>query len=324
MYFHPATHNPVFGSIEADRPLLSRRGFITKTALAAAAAALGTTAWQNCFAADRRPQPIVVFSKIFQSLKLSFSEAAALAAEAGLDGVDCPVRPGGEVLPERVADDLPAYVEALRKNKLGLPLIATAITGPDSPHTETILRTAKKVGVQRYRLGFVYHQKDVPPEKLLRETRAKFKDLAALNREIGIGADFENHSGGPYVGGDLEELRQLVTDFKPAEIGIAFDIAHALIVHGDNWKPYTEKLKDYLQVTYIKDVSRAGKWVPLGEGRVKESGYFQFLKQIGYRAPISLHVEYNWAPKGQAETREGLVKALAENVRVLKDVLNAV
>ena len=52
---------------------------------------------------------------------------------------------------------------------------------------------------------------------------------------------FQNHSPnapntkGP-VGGDLNELYDLVKDFDPNQIGVAFDLGHAIIVHGDEWR----------------------------------------------------------------------------------------
>jgi len=35
-------------------------------------------------------------------------------------------------------------------------------------------------------------------------------------------------------------------------------------------------------------------------------------------APLSMHIEYEWHPKGQATTREAMLKMLQQNLRVLK------
>ena len=171
---------------------LSRREFLIKTAIGAASAAgVGTL---SAAAEDSPRLPVVIFSKVYQSLNLSFEDAASVTAEASLNGVDCPVRPAGEVLPEKVVDDLPRYAEALRKQGLGLPLLTTAIITPASPQAEKILRTAKKVGVQFYRTGFIERQRDKTAQAQIAEARAQFKDLAAMNKEIGIGAIVQNHS----------------------------------------------------------------------------------------------------------------------------------
>src|SRR6266478_2433332 len=126
---------------------LSRRDFLVKAGLGACAATLCGPGTRSCPAADTFAPPVVVFSKVYQTLNLSFAEAAAVTAEAGLDGVDCPVRPGGEIAPERAREELPRYAEALRRRNLELPLLTTAITSVASPQAEETLRTAKKLGV---------------------------------------------------------------------------------------------------------------------------------------------------------------------------------
>jgi sugar phosphate isomerase/epimerase len=268
--------------------------------------------------------PIVVFSKIYQSLNLSFEDAARLTAEAGLNGVDCPVRPAGEILPERATDDLPRYAAALRKQGLKLPLLTTAITSVSSPYAEPILRAAKKLGVRYYRLGFLERRSDRTAQQQIAEVRAQLKELAALNKEVGIGALFQNHSpaGHAYLGGDLTELEQIVAGFDPARIGVAFDIGHALIVHGDGWRSHFEKLKSHLKIAYVKDAKREGRWVPFGQGDVGKTGYFKLLKQMHYKAPISMHIEFDWSHNGANNTRSALLQALKESASVVKEWLD--
>jgi sugar phosphate isomerase/epimerase len=298
----------------------SRRDFLTQALAFSSAAALWRGGALAGLARERTIPPIVVFSKVYQELNLGFDEAAAITAEAGLDGVDCPVRPKGEIAPERAAEDLPRYVAALRKMNLTMPLVTTAITSAASPHAEEILRTCSRLGVRSYRLGFIDRQKAIPAEQQCREFRAQLKDLAAFNRQIGIGAIFQNHSpaGHAYLGGNLPELYDIVSGFEPAEVGVAFDIGHALVVHGDQWPAQFERLKPYIKVVYVKDVTRDGKWVPFGQGAIGGLGYFKLLSQMGYQAPISLHVEFDWSQKGKSRTRAVLVKALQQSGGVLK------
>ncbi|HWW01039.1 MAG TPA: TIM barrel protein [Candidatus Acidoferrum sp.] len=303
---------------------ISRRQFIRGIVAVSSGFALSRLGAMASAATGKATPPVVVFSKVYQELHLSFADAAAVTAEAGLNGIDCPVRPGGEVLPEEVADALPRYVHILRRGGLQLPLLTTAITSVASPHAETVLRTAKKLGVQCYRLGFIERQREVSSPQQVREVRAQLKDLAALNKEIGIGALLQNHSPSgrtSYFGGDLAELFEAVEDFDPAQIGVAFDIGHALVVHGDDWRSWFEKLKPHFKIAYVKDVKRAGGWVHFGQGDIAATGYFQLLRQIGYQAPVSLHVEFDWTDGGKSKTRAALVKALQESSRVLRQWL---
>jgi sugar phosphate isomerase/epimerase len=298
---------------------LSRRDFIAKTALSASAVAVAPGAVRCAVAADKLSPPIVVFSKVYQTLSLNFDDAATVTAEAGVDGIDPPLRPSGEILPEHAMKELPRYVEAMHKRKLQLPLLTTAIVSTSSPHSEEILRTAKKVGVQYYRLGFVDREGDA--KKQVNEFKAKLKDIAAMNKEIGIGGLIQNHSPaghGNYLGGDLNDMREIVSDFDPAQIGIAFDIGHAIIVHKEEWRPRFEALKPHIRVAYVKDAQMAGRWVPFGDGDVGHLGYFKLLKQMGYNAPISMHIEFDWTEKGKTKNREALVKALKDSAKVLR------
>jgi sugar phosphate isomerase/epimerase len=308
-----------------DMNKLSRREFIARAVAASSTTALCGTGAFPAFSAEQWPPSIVVFSKVYQDLKLNFDDAATLTAEAGIDGIDCPVRPGGEILPEHAVQEMRQYAAALRKRGLQMPLLTTAITSVASPNTEDILRTAKQLGAQYYRLGFVNKQADAPPGKQVREIRAKLKELAPLNKQIGIGAIFQNHSasGRGYVGGDLSELYEVVKDFDPAQIGVAFDIGHALVTHGEDWRRHFERLKSHLRVAYVKDVKRGGGWVPFGQGDVGSTGYFKLLKDLGCRAPVSLHIEFDWTDGGKSKTRPALLKALQESGRVLKRWLSS-
>ena len=141
-----------------DSGAVSRREFIGSAVVGATGAVVLGGSGVRALAEGAFPPPIVVFSKVYQELQLDFAEAAAVTAEAGLAGVDCPVRVGGEILPEQAIEELPRYAEVLGKRNLKLPLLTTGITRVSSPHAEDILRTAKKLGVQFYRLGFAQRQ----------------------------------------------------------------------------------------------------------------------------------------------------------------------
>ena len=300
--------------------VLSRHEFIARTVVATSSAALCGAGAFPALSAEQWPPSVVVFSKIYQDLKLSFEDAAALTADAGLDGIDCPVRPGGEILPEQAAKQMPEYAAALTQRDLQMPLLTTGITSVASPHTEDTLRTAKQLGVQYYRLGFTNKQPEAPPGKQVSEVRAKLKDLASLNKELGIGAVLENHSasGRGLIGGDLSEMYEVVKGFDPEQIGVAFDIGHAIIAHGDDWRGHFERLKSHLRVAYIKDIKRGQGFVRFGQGELASNGYFKLLKQTGYRTPVCLHVEFDWSDKGKSKTRATLLQALQESTQVLR------
>ena len=92
-------------------PALPRRQFLTQTAFAGAALAFSTPRSD----ADEAPAvgrfPLIVFNKPFQ--KLNFEDTADVIAEVGWSGLECPVRAGGQILPENVEEELPLLVEEI-------------------------------------------------------------------------------------------------------------------------------------------------------------------------------------------------------------------
>lgn len=294
---------------------LSRREFLgTGAALAAPAAS-------RLLAAEGFAPPIAVFSKIYKQVGLSLEEAAALTAEVGLDGVDCPVRPKDEILPERVREDLPRYAELLQQRGRRLLLLTTAILGPDAPHLRDILETARRLGLRYYRLGFLKRPKEGAAESAIADLRKQLRALAPINRDLGLTPLLQNHSpGGPggYLSGDLGDLAAIVKDFDPAEAGIAFDLGHAILVHGDAWPRHFEALRPHIKVAYIKDARRGQGFVRFGEGEFGGTDYFSRLRKMGYTAPLSLHIEYAWAAGGKPKDRETLAAALRDSLNTLK------
>jgi sugar phosphate isomerase/epimerase len=75
-------------------------------------------------------------------------------------------------------------------------------------------------------------------------------------------------------------------------------------------------------VAYVKDAARDKGFVAFGEGEFSQTDYFTRLKKMNYAAPLSLHIEYDWA-KGGEKNRETLAKALRESLVVLRKWLAA-
>jgi len=111
-------------------------------------------------------------------------------------------------------------------------------------------------------------------------------------------------------------MYEIVRGFNPDQIAVAFDLGHAIVAHGDQWRSRFEKLKDHIRVVYVKDVKRPSQFVAFGEGEFGRTGFFRMLARLNYRAPLSMHVEYDWAPHAK-KTRALLVETLKCNRRVL-------
>lgn len=299
---------------------ITRRTFLRNSTVAVSSFAI-TKFSADLYGRNISEPKFVIFSKVYQGIIKDFEEAAETTAAAGLDGVDCPVRKGGEIEPARVSEELPRYVQALAKRNKKILLLTSDIISIESPYAETVLNAAKKLGVKYYRLGMDYHNSKEPLQKQLDRKKEELKTLAKLNRKIGITAIFQNHSPAgnrTYIGGNLDELHQLVKDFDADEIGVAFDLAHAIIVHGDEWRQKFDLIKSHFKIAYIKDVKRPRSLVPFGEGEFSKSGYFTLLKKMNYNEPYSIHIEYEFVEKGKQKSKEALLNAMVQCRTVLK------
>jgi sugar phosphate isomerase/epimerase len=269
----------------------SRREFLATTALALGASALRVSA------AEPKRFPIIGFTKPFQ--KSSYEETADIVAQVGWEGIELPLRKKGQIEPERVEEELPKLHAALKKRGLTISIVTTDIVDPSTPHAEKVLRTAKALGCTRYRLGFVRYQPDRSPIAQINELKPALRDLAAMNKAIGIQGGIQNHSGAGYVGCAIWDIHELVRDLDPAALGVCFDIGHAMLEGGLSWPVEARLMEPWFTCAYVKDFAWqrdekkgwAPKWGPLGEGMVKPE-YFAWLKKSSYRGPISSHVEY--------------------------------
>ncbi|MFC1766504.1 sugar phosphate isomerase/epimerase, partial [Planctomycetota bacterium] len=122
-------------------PNISRRALL-KGSLAAWAASPTLTA--------RASGPTGPKTKIFLFSKhlhwLDYPGMARVAATLGVDGLDLTVRPRGHVEPQRVKEDLPRAVTAMRATGLEIDMMTTAIQDPQDPLTHEVLATAADLG----------------------------------------------------------------------------------------------------------------------------------------------------------------------------------
>jgi sugar phosphate isomerase/epimerase len=292
--------------------MLTRRSFLAQTATAAATAA-ALSPFAAALAQSPAPRfPIHTFTKPFQ--KLSFDDTADVLAEVGYDGAEVPLRKGGQILPERVEEDLPKFVEALKKRGKVIGHLTTDIYGLDAPHAEKILRTAKGLGITRYRLGTKRYDLAKPIQPQLDALKPALKDLAALNKELGLMGGIQNHSGAGYIGCAVWDIYELVRGLDPASLGICFDIGHATIEGGQSWPLQARLMQPHFAVVYVKDAAwergpkgYAPKWGPLGGGVVRGE-FFQWLKTTPYTGAISQHCEYltGATPEDRAQMKKDL------------------
>lgn len=294
----------------------TRRAF-----LATAAAAAATPA---------APIDYCIFSKHLHFL--DWAEMAAAAKEIGFTGVDLTVRPGGHVLPERVTEDLPRAADAIHKAGLKLSMITSGIADLSTPHTETILKTAAKLGVRHYRWdGFRYKEGHSLPAQI-EGLQPKVAALAAFNKSIGMKAIYHTHSGLNRVGASQWDLWLLLKDHDPRYVAFNLDAAHATIEGGlGGWVHSTRLALPYLGGIAVKDFrwekGPNGKyrvaWCPIGEGMVQIQEFLKIVQSANFQGPAQVHYEYDLggADKGLAKItwpKEKVLAAMRRDLVALK------
>lgn len=315
-----------------DHSRWTRRSFLGQAAAALAAPAIIATATGSAMgprlsqaAAPAAPEkfawpnwPVIVFTKVHhKDLKLTYEETADCVAETGFDGIECPVRPGDQVEPERVADDLPRMAELMKKRNLRLHCIATSIVDLRTPHAEKVLRTAAALGVRYYRLGFITVKGGKADDKKISEVKAQLKDIVALNSELGLCGMHQNHLG-DYFGADTWAIYKAVKDFDPRAIGMAFDIGHAAGAHEADWLPVFQQVRSHIAMAQCKDYDVKTKaWVPLGQGSV-DKAFFSALRRTGYANAINMHFEYEVEGGSPAALRKNMMAAMKKDQALLR------
>jgi sugar phosphate isomerase/epimerase len=243
-----------------------------------------------------------VFSKHLQFL--NYEDMADAAREIGFDGVDVTVRPKGHVLPERVQDDLPKFVDALRKSGLSPHLMTTAVQDPANSTDKTLLETAAKLGIQFYRMNWFNYPEAKSIPEAIEGFKTRLQGLGQLNKKLGLKGCYQNHSGN-LAGASLWELWEILKKADEQHMGVQYDVRHAMVEGGLSWRNGLKLIAPRIRTLAIKDFiwsNKGGTWkvenVPLGQGMVDFKTYFTLLKEYKINVPVSLHLEY---PLGGAE-----------------------
>ncbi len=301
---------------------VTRRDFlvaVSATACATPAAELAAT----CAAESRGPfrGKLCLFSKPLP--EMDWRRLAQSAKQVSFDGIDLTVRKGGHVRPERVAEDLPRAVAAIRGQGLEVPMITTELVSIDDAAARPILSTAGKLSIPFFKPGY-YQYRFVDVRRELETAGDEFSRLVDLGKQYGIQAGFHNHEG--YIGEAVWDIARVMDRLDPKWAGYYFDVRHATAEGGvAGWKIATNLAMPRLKMIAVKDSyweKTAKGWrqrnCPLGEGMVNWKYYFKALAQAGFHGPVSLHIEYEIPGSTTAAKEENALAAAQRDLAFLK------
>ncbi|MGE9267681.1 MAG: sugar phosphate isomerase/epimerase family protein [Verrucomicrobiales bacterium] len=294
---------------------MQRRHFLQTAGLSLAASGLSTLSAAEKADPEKARRPRAIFTKFLE--KLSPDELAALIAKQDVTGLEAPLRPGGHIKPENTAAELPAFLAALAKKDLKVEIAASGVNElDDAGKNETYLRALAANGVTRYRLQHFRYDlsKSIPTQ--MADIRAKLIDLAALNKELGLQGQYQNHRGDNYVGGPIWDMVEILKDIDSQQLGMAFDVAHAAVEGTSAWRMNLRRAAPHIAAIYFKDYALKGRrWqtCPLGEGIVDPKVAEEVADLLPADLPVSVHIEYlnHKAPDHLSQVDQAMTRDLA-------------
>lgn len=302
-------------------PAMTRRRFLETVGAGAALTAVSPP--RPAAAAEARfPGTLCFFSKHLP--KMDGQRLGKTMKALGFDGVDLTVRPNGHIDPKRVAEDLPAFVAAVRNEGILLPMITTELLSDADPAARPTFETAAALKIPYLKPGY-YRYKFIDSRKELAEAAAQFRTLTSLAARTGVQIGFHNHAG--YIGGGVWDILPTIDSLDPAVVGYYFDIRHAVVEGGDGgWRSGFSAVAPRLKMIALKDFywekTPAGGWrvkdCPMGEGMVNWKAYFALLAKSGFRGPVSLHLEYDIPGATPKELEANTIAAATKDLAFVK------
>jgi sugar phosphate isomerase/epimerase len=267
-----------------------------------------------------------LFPKFYSSLDVR--ALAALVRGCGLDAVNAVVREGYWVEPASLAEDLPAFTEAMRAEGVGVPFATTGLSADDIIRDDTPLRVMADAGIRDFRTGY-FREEGGDPRASLASAREKLTQLAPLCEKAGVRAVYQLHHGTLVPGPSA--AWPLVEGLPPEAIGVELDPGNQALEGLENWGRSCRLLGEYVAALAVKDVrtsrdeSRAeepGKgwrksWVPVYEG---ETNWHDVTRAL---AAIQFEGTFVFMPFYDQNDPDAMTRKLKREVAYLRKVVAA-
>jgi sugar phosphate isomerase/epimerase len=263
---------------------------------------------------------------------LSIREASRAAKNAGFDGLDLTVRPGGHVRPDNASNGLPDAQKIADEEGAPILMITTAITAAESDHAENIINAAH-ARIPAFKLGYWHYQPFGTLAKQLDDARRKLDGIVRLCRRYHIRPCVHIHSGPILSNGPLSYL--LLKDFAPTDVGAYVDPMHMSYEGAaSGWEMTLDLLAPWVTLVGLKNYTLTAKdrdkfgqrkanmqYAPLADGFAPLPQFFQRLRQIGFDGVVSLHSEYKGEHSFRHLSTTELLEQSAIDLRYVKQML---
>lgn len=267
--------------------------------------------------------PIVIFEKPIQNL--SYEVIGEELAKMGVQGIEATIRKGGHIEQDNAGEEIPKMVASLAQNGQKALIAATNVNEPNGEN-EKFLRILKANGITRYRMDYYRYDLKKSPLAQLRENTARLKDLAAMNKEIGMQSLYQIHSGSGNAGSLSWDAAIMFEGIDPDNAAVAFDLRHVRTDSGLSFDLALANLRPHIRSIYVKDALWGGERtnklrnVPLDTGFVDRDTFNKVRKGLE-PMPLSLHMEWGKTQLYPKEEAMEAVEFIARDVKTLKSWL---
>lgn len=304
---------------------MERRNFLRKggAALVGGAGMAGLAQADHHGKKKKVKWPVVAFEKVIQTMP--YDRMGEELAEMGFNGIEATIRKGGHIEQKNAEKEVPGMVSALAKNDQKVHLAATHID-KITPENERFLKVLKAHGITKYRMDYYRYDLEGDMLQQVEEHAKKARDIAAWNRENGMQAIYQLHSGAKLLGGLSWDLALLLKGIDPKEIGVGFDLRHVKTDSGLSFRAAAQVIRKHTQAIYVKDARWGGertnklKSVPLDTGFVDQQT-FENARKGQDPMPISLHMEWGKSSIYPAGDVQEALDFIARDMKKLKSWL---
>lgn len=237
----------------------------------------------------------VEFTVFTKPWKMPLAELGRFVKRLGFDGIELPIRPGYQVEPANVSQDLPAAAKILAD--LGLKIGTVA-----GPTDERTIAACAEAGVPIIRICV-----DIPPDRnyltAIDDLQRLWESLAPLlvKHEVALGV--QNHVGRSIA--NAAQLRHAISKFDPRHVCAVWDAAHNAL-QGEQADIALDTIWSHLRVVNLKNAfwrlasgpeAPVAKWTPYWttgrHGQADWKAVAGELRKRGFVGDICLTAEYS-------------------------------
>lgn len=265
---------------------------------------------------------------------LNIEQVSPAVKEAGFDGIDITLRPGGHVKPEHAEMGLAAARAVADRHEVSIPMASTAIADVDSPHAEDVIAACAHYGVKQIKLGYWRYEPFGTIQQQIDTAKKKLDRIVKLARKYHVQPCVHVHSGDILTnGGPI--LYLLLKDYSPDEVGAYVDPMHMTVEGGlFGWEMGLDLLVPWVALVGIKNfrwqqlernergqMEYRTEYVPLADGQANLPRFMDRLREMSYDGVVSLHSEYKGSSSFRKLNSQELLEQSAVDLRYLKSLV---